>query len=77
VNTMTRYGREPIQEELPVSFDDAPGDQSVRYLLLHPESMHLFEVFTRVEYDRYTDEDSCVDMTNEPEHEEMFKRMTP
>lgn len=56
-----------------MSFDIDPQDKHERFLLCHGESGHIFEVWSRAEYDRYTDEDGCDNVTDIKEYEDLFQ----
>lgn len=56
-----------------MSFDIDPRDQYRRYLLNHPESDCLFEVFSQAEAEQMLCQDQCDDVTGMEHWEKLFK----
>lgn len=56
-----------------MSYDTDPKDEQQRFLLYHPESDRLFEVDSYNLFERYVDEDGCINVTNEEKAESRFK----
>jgi hypothetical protein len=59
-----------------MSFDVDPSERYERFLIRHRESGVLFEVTTRTEYDMYTDEHDCENVTGNTIYEEDFAKQT-